>query len=352
MQNLTYKQIENAFNDFQKEHNYNIPVKLNIEERYHYDSTQEAIANRTVTYGSYEQSKHQITLYQAALSSNEQIIATIRHELIGHYGIDTFTPVEKRTLLDRIIASRDEPSLREQWGSVERDYPKPTNERVDVHKYRQAEEVYALVAEFDPKVIARLDPKLVITRTTDNEPTILDKRTVLTGQELRTITEAVDNGIIAGFRQTQTIRETDYSTFSKDMKQEPSMENITVEEAIKREKEQRENEVRVEHTSFTNEQKEAIFDYAYANLAVNLDALYADKRYRDKADAEIADIAFYRGVMAKSSEIQGLPADYNLYDTKAFLFGVPIVVGLENNPVVIEAQEKNKSRDKDDGNSL
>lgn len=204
---VSVEAIEKAYNDFLKEHNYNIPVQLNIEERHPYDNTPEAIANGPRVRASYQQSKGRINVYWAAATGdNEQILRDIQHELVGHYGIDTFAPLDKRLLLDAIIQSRNEPDLKTTWDAVERFYPTQD-------KYTQAEEVYAFIAEV-PQAWITAQP-----RATDHDPErlLLDlsHKNTITGLELRRITESVDNGIIAGLRKTQNFRENDYSAFSK-----------------------------------------------------------------------------------------------------------------------------------------
>ena len=79
--------------------------------------------------------------------------------------------------------------------------------------------------------------------------------------------------------------------------------------------------------------------------------LKLDERFSDKNNVEIADIAYYRGVMEKAGEIKGVPVDYNKYDTKALLFGVPHVDSIENHETLKERVDA-KSRNDDDGNSL
>lgn len=65
---------------------------------------------------------------------------TLRHEVIGHYGINTFTPEEKRAVLDAIIQSQDQPGLDARWENVRSAY---SQEEALI----QAEEVFTLHAE-------------------------------------------------------------------------------------------------------------------------------------------------------------------------------------------------------------
>lgn len=44
--------------------------------------------------------------------------ATLRHEILGHYGLNEFTPAGKRQTLQRVARSRDEGSLANAWAHV------------------------------------------------------------------------------------------------------------------------------------------------------------------------------------------------------------------------------------------
>lgn len=65
---------------------------------------------------------------------------TLRHEILGHYGINTFKPGEKRAVLERLIESRSEPGIEAIWATVDRAYPA-------LDEMRKAEEVYAFACE-------------------------------------------------------------------------------------------------------------------------------------------------------------------------------------------------------------
>lgn len=76
----------------------------------------------------------------ANVDSAGDLLLTLRHEVLGHYGANTFTPAEKRALLDGLVAAREEPSLKPLWNDVDRWY---ADSPLDV----RAEEVFALSAE-------------------------------------------------------------------------------------------------------------------------------------------------------------------------------------------------------------
>ena len=68
------------------------------------------------------------------------LLMTLRHEVLGHYGANTFAPGEKRALLDGLAAACNEPTLKPLWDDVNRRY---AGQSLDV----RAEEVFALHCE-------------------------------------------------------------------------------------------------------------------------------------------------------------------------------------------------------------
>lgn len=76
----------------------------------------------------------------ANANTTADLLLTLRHEVLGHYGTNTFAPAEKRALLDGLIAAREEPSLKPRWEDINRRY---AGASLDV----RAEEVFALHCE-------------------------------------------------------------------------------------------------------------------------------------------------------------------------------------------------------------
>ena len=68
------------------------------------------------------------------------LLLTLRHEVLGHYGANTFAPAEKRALLDGLMAAREEPSLKALWQDINRRY---ADQSLDV----RVEEVFAVYCE-------------------------------------------------------------------------------------------------------------------------------------------------------------------------------------------------------------
>lgn len=70
----------------------------------------------------------------------DDFIATLRHEVIGHFGLNTFTGSEKKALLDGLCGSRQERSMRGMWVLVDAMYG-------GMPESGKAEEIFALFCE-------------------------------------------------------------------------------------------------------------------------------------------------------------------------------------------------------------
>lgn len=81
-----------------------------------------------------------MVLAASNLHNREEIETTLRHEVLGHYGINTFAPAQKRALLDRILETRQEPTLAAEWRHIE-------NYRCKNIPDQQAEELFSYFAE-------------------------------------------------------------------------------------------------------------------------------------------------------------------------------------------------------------
>lgn len=71
---------------------------------------------------------------------SNDFLATLRHEIIGHYGINTFHPSEKRVLLDTIIYNREESTLKPFWERANKIYG---DKILDI----RAEEIFSVLCE-------------------------------------------------------------------------------------------------------------------------------------------------------------------------------------------------------------
>ena len=135
-----------------------------------------------------------------AITDKEDMRLTLRHEVLGHYGINTFPPEEKRALLDALIAARDQPSLKPDWNRVDRVYAGDS-------LAHRAEEVFSFRAE-------ALAPNLqLVARDVEQrgrealQATCLDRTRPLQGQDLDSIVRMVEHGLHTRTRTQQTFPE-------------------------------------------------------------------------------------------------------------------------------------------------
>ena len=96
-----------------------------------------------------------IVLILEDLDSVADAIETLRHEWIAHHGLNTFSAKNKRKIINRIMSSKGEMSLKKMWEYVAENYSELTNEK-------QAEEVLAYMAENKATRMSKLWNDLVL----------------------------------------------------------------------------------------------------------------------------------------------------------------------------------------------
>lgn len=107
------------------------------EELYGPHATREAAGT---ILGSFHPGGGRVLFATSNFGSDEEFKRSLRHEVLGHFGINTFSPAEKRAVLDGIIEARNEPSTADIWAKVDQLYPGKSDSR-------KAEEVFAFVCE-------------------------------------------------------------------------------------------------------------------------------------------------------------------------------------------------------------
>lgn len=130
-----------------------------------------------------------------------EVVTTLRHEVLGHYGLDTFTPSDKEALLQKLIDAKQEKWIAPVWQQIAGDsfYGKQS-------ALHQAEEVFAHLAERalpSRSIQAWKDIKTLFSR-------LLRKVGLVKGpireHELDSLIKAVGKGIRSGERSRQNIR--------------------------------------------------------------------------------------------------------------------------------------------------
>lgn len=107
------------------------------EELYGPHATREAAGT---ILGSFHPRGGRVLFATSNFGSHEEFKRSLRHEILGHFGINTFNPAEKRAVLDGIIEARNEPSTAGIWAKVDQLYP-------GISDSRKAEEVFAFACE-------------------------------------------------------------------------------------------------------------------------------------------------------------------------------------------------------------
>ncbi|MFA0073426.1 hypothetical protein AB4396_06915 [Vibrio cyclitrophicus] len=73
----------------------------------------------------------------------EAAITVVRHEVLGHYALNTCSAEQKQNILGTIVKNKNEPTIQSEWEGVEKDYSNRT-------AMQKAEEVFSFVAENKP----------------------------------------------------------------------------------------------------------------------------------------------------------------------------------------------------------
>ncbi|MBX9912399.1 MAG: hypothetical protein K2Y25_00735 [Pseudomonadaceae bacterium] len=174
----------------------------NIELTYRIRKTQDelygpagSVEKIGIVKGAYHPGRGLFTLTADHLSSAVDAHETLRHEILGHFGLDTFKPADKQAFLDKILASKDEPSLKAVWDEIAVRYS-------DKSQNVQAEEVFARLAEVERSVSEKAIDFLraAITRLLR---AVGVKKVAITRRELLREAEVISRGIRNGSRKRQ-----------------------------------------------------------------------------------------------------------------------------------------------------
>ncbi|MGB0467072.1 MAG: strawberry notch C-terminal domain-containing protein [Pontibacterium sp.] len=275
---LTKEQAQAVADKFMAAYKGNIQLKVIVgetqEDIYGSEGSAEKIG---IIKGAYHPARGVFTLAARNLSEMGDAIETIRHEVLGHYGLNTFTPVDKRRILDHILAARHtEGSVGKIWSEIDELYSDKSD---DV----RAEEIFARVVEKEPAKVGTV--KALLDRILHSVNSALRRAGFIKAPmkmgELRRTARYIAEGIRSGRRQQQTFPKTDDVLFSRTS---PAADNV-YENAFK---------------SLGNKDK-SVWQLTKNRLKRELkaggmlpDAVYKEKIVRDaKVNAMEFDIAHY-----------------------------------------------------------
>ncbi|MCC4289098.1 LPD38 domain-containing protein [Vreelandella aquamarina] len=206
---VSVSEAQRTVDAFMARYQGNVPLSVRVaatqEELY---GPQATTANVGRLKGAYHPAKGVMTIVAGNARGVRDIQRTLRHEILGHYGLNTFAAGEKRVLLDRILETQDSPSLAPIWETVRRNY---ADAPLDI----QAEEVFAHVAEIErtalgqawDRVLAGLQRALRVTGLS---------RGPLRLSEIHDVARRIGEGIREGRRSQQIFPATDQEQFSRE----------------------------------------------------------------------------------------------------------------------------------------
>ncbi|UYA60204.1 hypothetical protein NAL19_2050 [Pectobacterium sp. F1-1] len=213
---LTVAEVRRIAEDFQREYNGNIPLEIRVfarqEDAYGPQATQENIGRIQGAYHAAGEGR--IVLNAASIRNESDGRRTLRHESLGHFGINTFKPADKRLVLDAILKTQSDPKFKTIWERVKQNYS-------DKSESYQAEEVFAHAAELERgERGARTRRRIIPASVLHAFQMALRRSGLVKGpmkiSELYDAVDAVADGIRSGRRQQQIFPKTDQDQFRRD----------------------------------------------------------------------------------------------------------------------------------------
>ena len=210
---LSMEKTEKIVVDFLSEYNGNIPLDMMIhnkqEDLYGPQASRERCGFKIE--GGYHPGRGGFAIIASNLDDEKAARRLIRHEILGHYGLNTFKPEEKRAFLTQILDTKKEPTLKKLWEKVNKDYG-------DQPPLHQAEEVFAFVAEEERSPVQQQwDKSYAKLQQSLRQKGFSDRPVTLA--ELRVTARQVATEIQQGCRHQQTFPRTDQDQFRRTTQQ-------------------------------------------------------------------------------------------------------------------------------------
>lgn len=157
--------------------------------------------------GVYFASRSTVGLAAAAFRDQGSVQRGCRHEVLGHFALNTYRADEKRLILERLAATRNEPAWASWWANVDRYYPQLSD-------LARAEEIYALIAER----VDRAAPMADVEAGQGIQAWMLDPadRRPLSPADIWSLALWTAREIARGQRQPQIVPANDQSQFQMD----------------------------------------------------------------------------------------------------------------------------------------
>ena len=181
-------------------------IRNTQEELYGPENTKEKAGT---ILGAFCPEQRQADFAASNFRDTDEFKGTLRHEVLGHFGINTFTADEKAGVLTAIVEARDQPVLRGLWRKIDRLY-EDRPERI------RAEEVFAFTCE----AIRPDRPVDPIEAEKSYREVCVERTRPMTERDLSNITSMVVQGMRDQTREPQEHPWADY-----EMRRGDNMEN-------------------------------------------------------------------------------------------------------------------------------
>ena len=181
-------------------------IRNTQEELYGPEATKEKAGT---ILGAFCPERRQADFAASNFRDADEFKGTLRHEVLGHFGINTFTADEKAGVLTAIVEARDQPVLRGLWRKIDKLY-EDRPERI------RAEEVFAFTCE----AIRPDRPVDPIQAEKSYREVCVERTRPMTERDLTNITSMVAQGMREQTREPQEHPWADY-----EMRRGDNMEN-------------------------------------------------------------------------------------------------------------------------------
>lgn len=188
-EHLSVAEVNAIADDFIASYNGNLPLRIVVRDTLKdlYGDRSDELGNAT---GGYSSRTGTVGVPAVRMRNRAAVEETLRHEVVGHFGMDTLDAKDRRAVYDRILTTRKDPAFADLWEHVEKEYGEKSD---DV----QAEEVFAFAAEHDRGTLGRVWDQILTMLNTALRKVGLVK-SILTRAELHDLARRISASIRRG----------------------------------------------------------------------------------------------------------------------------------------------------------
>lgn len=220
---MTKEQAQKSADSFMAGLDDNLKVKVRVFNTQVDAYGEKADLSRMVPImGGYHPEAGAVSIIAGNHSSPAQVRETLRHEILGHYGLDTFPQQERNQILDAIIEAKEHRSLKPLWDRISN-----SKGYAAMSERGKAEEVFAHIAETDTTLISTIADIIRAIVNRAMRFTGLTKAPI-TRAETRRIVASIAKGIRNGQRQrvSQGSKADNFKRVGEELPQPPSDQEV------------------------------------------------------------------------------------------------------------------------------